>query len=215
MLFIDYDEEQVRKAHAVFDQRVRADDDVDRSRGERLPDRVFLAGGHGTGQQLDVGHPPRLARCRDGVMPREQQFRNRHHVLPREHFRRDHKRHLAAVRKNVRRHRDRDERFTGAHVAFEEPRHRTVLLHVSQYFVDRDLLVIGRREVQRREETLDDVRVHRNLQPVLRGLAPGFATFQRVRLHAEHLFERHPLACALHGGRVFRKVQRFQRLATR
>ncbi len=215
VLLVDDDEAQIAEADRFLDQRVRADDDVRRTRGETALD---LIGFRARGRSCEQRHRrhPELSGLAGVVLQvrveRDQEPRDAFEVLAREHFGRHHERALPAVAQHVRHHRHCHERLAGAHVAFQETRHRLRFLHVAQDFVDGDFLASGRREFEGREQRPDQLDVHRRPEPLLRSALPLQLTLERLALEVEHLLEPEARGRLLDLLGAFRKMQGANRI---
>ena len=125
-----------RNADRVLHERVRADDQMHRSRGE-----------------LRLRFPPFLGRGRAGeerhAKPRGlEEAPNRDEVLLRQDLGRRHERHLEPVLHGDERGQERDDGLAAADVALQQPVHWMQALHVGDDLGKRLLLIAGQAEWQ-------------------------------------------------------------------
>jgi hypothetical protein len=125
VLLVDHHEPELSEPDVAFDQRVRADDQLD-------------------GPGFDFGEllAPRSRRRRAGeqrhAKPRRlQQPRDVEEVLLGQDLGRRHEGHLQAVLHRHERGEQRDDRLAGADVALQQPVHRLRTLQVVHDFLER------------------------------------------------------------------------------
>ena len=136
MLFVDHHESQVRKLYPVFDQGVRADQQVDRAVGNPgegfAPFACFGCSGKDRHPHVhSFEHPPE-----GGV------------VLARKDFGRSHHAGLEAVIDGQQHGHQRDEGLAAAHVALQQAVHLVAGDRVLPDLLDHALLCPGQRERQ-------------------------------------------------------------------
>ena len=212
MLLVDHGERQVAERHALLDQRVRPDRQVDRAIGDPLHDARSILARDGAGQErvrdgrvgrgrrrgiqersltVVLRRGPRQIEERHGADP-VQERRHGSQVLPGEDLGRRHDRRLMAGLDRDERRVQRDERLPGSDVSLEQDVHRPGSPHRLADRVDRSLLRPGRLERQRPGEPLGQRARHRVRDAGLLGLHAMLAE-RDPELEREQLVELQPL----------------------
>ena len=154
VLLVDDHESEPAERDVALNERVSADDEVNRA-------------GCDLGQLLASGGRRRRARQKRDAKPRiAEQARDVQEVLLREDFGRRHEGDLEAVLHLDKRRKERDDRFSRADVALEQPVHRMRPLHVVDDFLE--CLFLPVRQLER--------------QHVPRGVADPIVDLDRHRL---------------------------------
>ena len=179
VLLVDDDQTELLEPDVAFDQRVRADDEVNRA-------------GFDLGQLLAPrGRGRRAGQQRDAEPRRLQQPRDVEEVLLGQDFGRRHERDLEAVLHRDQRREQRDDRLPRPDVALQQPVHRLRTLQVVDDFLERLPLAAGELERQHAPRRLADAIVHRRHD----GLALGRGRpppRRDARLKQKRLFEDQP-----------------------
>ena len=148
MLLVRDDETETEKHHRVADERVRADDHVEQTAGERLLYFALLPRGHCARQASDAD-PERLKQRAQRVL-----------VLLGEDLGRRHEGALAVVFVRKPDARRGDERFAGADIALYKAAHRHAGDHVLHGGGDGAPLRPGWREGERAVKCLEISILH-------------------------------------------------------
>ena len=136
VLFVDHCQAELAKADGILDERVRADDEVQRAAGHLGLHLTPLfrrrrAGEQGHAEPGGLEEPPDIDV-----------------VLLGENLGRRHERYLEAVLHGDERRHQRDDGLAGTDVALQQPVHRMRALHVADDLADDLLLVAGQLERQ-------------------------------------------------------------------
>ena len=134
VLLVDHHEAEVAEAHVPLQDAMRADDDVGLTGPERIDDGALLRGRAEAREHRDANREGREA------------LGERLVVLLREHGRRHDDRDLLSVHHRFERRAERDLGLPVAHVADDQPVHRSRPLHVALGVLDR-LELIGRLRI--------------------------------------------------------------------
>ncbi len=197
MLLVDDDKSKLPEADRILDQRMRADDHVERAAGEL---RLHLAA-------LLCGRRP--GEDRDAKARRLEQAPDVDEVLLGENLGRRHEGDLETVLHRDDRRHQRHDRLAGSDVALQQPVHRLRTLHVLDDLGDDLLLVAGQLEREDAPRGVTD-RVGDHDRPRFAIGFGGALPQHQPKLEQKELFEDQP---ALR--RRAEAVQRFDRRAFR
>ena len=142
MLLVDHGEREIGELDFLLDQRVRADDELDRTIGQALHRLLLLLLPVAAGQQGER-HAGRLGERRDGGV-----------VLARQQLGRRHQRGLRARLDRGQHGEEGDQRLAAADIALQQPHHALGLGHVGGDLGGREGLARRQREGQRRQREL-------------------------------------------------------------
>ena len=131
LLLVDDDEAEILELDGLAEQRMGADDDVDRAVREALLDLLHLGGGHEARGLGDVERQAAEA-VAEGLVVLAGQQRRRHDD-----------RDLLAVHGGHEGGPQRDLRLAEAHIAADEPVHRAARSEIVENGIDGVLLVLG------------------------------------------------------------------------
>ena len=140
MLLIDDHEAELRELNVLLDQRMRPDGHRHQPAAQHFFDLLFLACRRRSREQ------------RHRIPDLLQQRPQRKHMLLRQNFRGRENRHLIAVLQRDHRRFRRHDGFSAAHIALQQPVHRTRPRHVVRDLLQHALLRIRRFE---RQQLLD------------------------------------------------------------
>ena len=150
MLLVDHDEAEILKIYGVLNQRVRADDDLNRAALQAVVDGALVGGLHAARQQREVEW-----RQASFLVERSEQLAQVLEVLLGQNFGRGHQRGLRAQRCGHRHAECGDDGLAAAHVALQQAVHRVRLRDVFDDRIDGALLCAGERVGQGGDEFVE------------------------------------------------------------
>jgi hypothetical protein len=192
VLLVDDDQAELGEAHAVLDERVRADDDA-RLAGLRVEQRLPLRlRAHRAGEQGDAGGV-RVPAQLPGLRQRPEQGAQRPGVLRGEHLGGREHRGLPAGVDRLQHRPQRDQRLARADVALHQAVHRVAPRQVGRHLLADLALALGERVRQLRVERVEQATPAGRARGRRAGDDGGPAQGQR-QLHAHRLVPDEPVA---------------------
>ena len=175
VLLVDDGEAEAGHLHAVFEERVGADDDVGAAVGGVAADLLLLACGERAGEQKHAERAPEPWRREYADRARvtssaTEETRQRAVVLLGEDFGRRHQGRLVAGTDRREHRREGHHGLAATDVTLEEAEHRVGAAQVALDFVEAALLGASERERERLEERCT-LRIERERRCVVRPAA--------------------------------------------
>ena len=199
MLLVDDHEPEPIEGHAVFEERVRPDDDHRPAGSQSAEQDVALSGIGACGEAIDfdAGRTKHPTQRQSMLLSQDLGRRHQHGLITAVDARDD--------------RRNRHDGLPRPHIALEQPVHRRRLAHIMQDSVDGALLRTGEGEWQRLQKPGQQI-ARRTVRRLARHRLHVTALLQDADLEHEEFLKRQPSPGALLLGLVLRKVRAPQRL---
>ena len=209
VLLVDHDDAERTEAHALLDERVRADDEVDLAGCEVGEDAAPLGRARRRGQQLDA----HATGCVDAE--RREQRGERPQVLLGQQLGRSHERRLSSAVDRGEHRPHGDERLARSHVPLQQAVHRPVTSEVVCQLRERARLRDGRGEREPCDEPCTVTGLVRTVVEADHALLESLPTPLQPELEHEQLVEHEACARGRHVVPVVGLVDRPHRRSER